>query len=178
MGDATIITPQAAATAPMDVLSSVRTPLTPKDVVLTLEKAATKGKMPGYRMGTQTGAFTTLAFGAPFDHELIGTAAAQDGRTLVTFRLRMLPKLPAFYAALIVVSVWPGVWLTESMLTTYFSWYPRNMWWTWAWYMPLTVGPLPWMWKKWVVGSRTAALTDARETITRIAELCNGEVAE
>lgn len=132
--------------------------------------------MPGFRAGAQRGEFSTLAFGAPFDHDLIGMASVEAGQTLLTFRLRMLQKLPAIYVALIAVSVWPGVWLTESMLNTYFSWYRLNIWWTCAWYIPLTVGPVPWMWKKWVIGSRNASMADALETIPRIAEICGGTV--
>lgn len=80
-------------------------------------------------------------------------------------------RMPWIYALLLIATVWPGVWVTDSMLKTYFSWYTIPTWW---WYLPLSVIPLPWMWRSFMHKSRAAADASAREVITDIAAAVGG----
>jgi hypothetical protein len=56
-----------------------------------------------------------------------------------------------------VLSVWPGVWLTDSMIRTYFPSYDYN---TNLWYIPLTVLSLVW----YGIGSWRRSAREARES--------------
>lgn len=149
-------------------LRSVDVAISPPEIIRVLDARALKGKLPGFTTRSDGPLFSTAAFASPFDHELLAYGAAEAGKTRLTFRLRMLPKLPAIMAVVLVVTLWPGVWVTHSMLATYFDWYRINIWWTCAWYVPMTIGPLPWMWTKWVKGSRRQAEDHAREVIDDI----------
>jgi hypothetical protein len=81
--------------------------------------------------------------------------------------------MPILYALLLGVSIWPGIWLTDSMLRAYFSWYRIPTWW---WYLPLTVPTSPWA--MWVAVKKSRATGNAAglELIQKIAAAVNGEV--
>lgn len=135
------------------------------EVVSTLENLARRGKLPEYRTHSGDMLFSIQAYGAPFDHHLEGFAG-QVGPTLrITLRLRMLPTLPLIFAMVAIATIWPGVWLTDSMLRTYFSWYDFQ---TWMWYLPVSILPLPWAVRGMVRKSREAAQASARETLAII----------
>jgi len=147
-----------AATPP----PALATPLDAAEVLRRLEALSRRGKLPGFEPGRDGALFTTAAFGEPFDHRLEARAEAGTLR----YSLRMLPKLPAIYAALIAFSIWPGVWLTDSMIRAYFDSYDFP---TWIWYMPITVLPLPPMVLRMLRRSRAAASEHAAELAQRIA---------
>jgi hypothetical protein len=67
-----------------------------------------------------------------------------------------------------VVSIWPGVWFTDSMLSTYFDWYPRSQWFTYAWYIPLSLLGIPAMWK-FFKHSEKKTHAESLEVIKKIA---------
>ncbi len=148
-------------------------------------KRARRGKLAEFRagaLGQHGGDFSVEAAGNPFDHRLIGTFDGDAQNTTITLRLIRLKMMPAIFAAVIIVSVWPGVWLTDSMLVTYFAWYSnwtQSMpWLTYAWYLPMSVLPLPWVWRGIVRKSRTEAVESAREMIEAITQTVDGTLED
>jgi len=155
--------------APIETPPPLTTPLTPEAVVARLDTLARRGKLAEFRPGAHGWLFELTAFGEPFDHTLQARSARHDDATTITYALRIKPKLPWIFAIILAVSVWPGVWLTDSMLRTYWTGYDFV---TWMWYLPLTILPIPWMWKRLLSKSRLAAGAHAKELAERIrAEL-------
>lgn len=161
--------------APMPVL---RAPLTPSQIVERLDKASRRGKLAGFRRSDNpTSAFHIEVFGKYFDRRLLvemspaasGTTDAAAPSTTLRFDNRVKPLRVWIFWLFILISIWPGVSLTDSILATYFSWYPREFWFTCAWYLPLTILPVPWMWlTAWRQSARVAD-SEARESIGKIA---------
>jgi hypothetical protein len=140
-----------------------------------LAVAARRGRLAGFDDRTGPALFSVAAFGDSFDYRLLATAAPANSGCDLTFSLSIVPKAPLIFGLVAVLTVWPGGWLTESMLSTYSTWYAGlPSWVTYAWYMPLTVVPLPWMWRKMHRKSRTAALDHAREQIKKIMTEADG----
>jgi len=166
--------PQVGSRPMPGTLPSVRTALGTDQVLARLDSAARRGRLPGFARCTGENLFKVVAYGEPLDHDLFARAEGHGaaGFTL-HFSLRMLRKLPIIFWVMTAVTVWPGVWLTDSMLRTYFDWYRFA---TWMWYIPLTVLPIPWMWARWVGRSRTAAHESAVEQIASVAKELGGEV--
>ena len=107
-----------------------------------------------------------------FDYELIARANTSAPGTRLSFRLHRLPKTPAIMAAAMIATIWPGLPMTDSMLRSWVASYDGLPWWaTYAWYIPLGVLPLPWMWLRWTAASKTAAAAHAAEQISTIAGL-------
>jgi hypothetical protein len=125
-------------------------------VARLLDQAARRGKLPGFRPTDSTSRFVLTDFGHPFAGIL---EAQHDGNGTIRFESRLRPGLPLLFAAILVATVWPGIWLTDSMLRMYFSWYDIPTWW---WYLPLTVPFVP-------LGM-LAALRRSRASIAREAE--------
>lgn len=134
-----------------------------------LEKQARRGRISEFERGAHGGLFSAEAFGSPFDHRVVAHAVGDAGGTLLRFELVRLRKLPLIFAVVLLITIWPGSWMTDSLLTTYFgfynTWVTRWPWLTYAWYLPLTVLPIPWMWKSWTTKSRAMAEASAREVI-------------
>ena len=146
----------------------MRTPIAPDEVVARLDKAARRGDMPGLREGASRRTFRLRIFGELFDRELIGEARpapSSPSESEIVFRVRLLPLMPTVAIVTLVFVIWPGVWLTDSMLSTYFPGFTRAVP-TWWWYIPVTVIPLPWAiraaWRK--------SCATADEEIVRAAE--------
>ncbi len=161
-------------------LPGVRSGLLAAEILSRLNTVSRRGKLAGY-VARGAAKIEVAAFGEPFDHDLRGVIEASSGvggegavgGSEIRFSLHMRPKLPVIYVLLIAVSVWPGVWLTHSMLVTYFSWYTIQTWW---WYIPLTVGPLFWMVPRMITKSRVAVRVSALEQIKKIGAAVDGVV--
>lgn len=151
-------------------LPAIATPLDAGECSLRAERLSKQGKLAGYAPGP--GLFSCAAFGAPFDYRLLAEHTAGS----VRFRAQRLRKLPTIYAGVLALTVWPGVVLTHSLLNTWFSWYPQVWWATWAWYVPLTLLPIPWAWRTVARKSRASALGHAHEQIARLAQALDGEL--
>jgi hypothetical protein len=155
-------------------LPRVRTALAPEAIVARLDFASRRGRLAGFRPGP--GLFSVAAFGQPFDRVLIADARGEEGGTVLEFRSALLLKWPAIFIAVTLFTIWPGVWLTDSLLSTYFASYP---WWglrTWMWYLPLTVLPLPWMAKGMWQKSEGLAHDSAHRAIRKIAAEVDGRI--
>lgn len=155
----------------------LRTPLA--DALGTLETAAKRGRLAGFaraEAGRSDGAaFTCAAFGSPFDGELIARAEGQEPVRLA-FTARVKPKGPVIWWIALILTVWPGVVLTETMVATLFPQWPwlwKNTWW---WYLPLTAPFVPWLGWSATAKSRRAVMASAREQIATIAKELGTEV--
>jgi hypothetical protein len=134
--------------------------------------------MAGFRAGSagdSESLFTVAAHGQPFDQDLIASyaAPASGAPGVLTFRLRLLRKLPVIFAVILAVTIWPGVYFMDQLIPGEWGWIP-----TWWWYIPTTVLPIPWMWRKTMRKSRAASEESAREAIHKIAQELGGTVSE
>lgn len=149
----TPLRPTSEAPAATQVLPEFDTALKPDEIITRLESASRRGKLAGWQSPAAKpppsgSIFSIKDFGRPFESVLIAHAAASpSGDTRLTFTTRVQPLFPAIYLIALVASVWPGVWLTDSLIRTYFTGYTFN---TYYWYLPLTVPFVPWgMWSAW-----------------------------
>ncbi|MCC6952114.1 MAG: hypothetical protein IT433_11815 [Phycisphaerales bacterium] len=155
-------------------LTEIVTPLEREEILKRLETAARRGRLPGYQPGRDGELFGAEELGHPFDFRLSVRAEGVNGGTRLTWTTRMLPKMPTIFGAVLALSVWPGVWLTDSMLRAYFSGYDYR---TWMWYLPVTVLPIPWMWRGFVRRSRESAEGLRDELMAAVSAELNGEKA-
>lgn len=170
---ATTIEEPATANAAPAGLPSLITPLEQPEVLQRLDTAARRGNLPGFQREQGPYLFSVEAFASPFEHRLFASASGENPGTRLTLTTRVLPKMPAIWAVIVAFCVWPGVWLTHSMLLTWFSsWYPKAQWITWAWYIPLTVLPLLWtlprMWRKCKAEAHADALAQVDRLTTHL----------
>lgn len=136
------------------------------DVILArAEQLARRGKLPGFERAGEGWLFRTAAFGAPFDYTLLARTASEGPGRVMRFELRLRLRAPLIAFVVTVLTIWPGVWLTDSMLRTYFSGYDYR---TWMWYLPLSVLPLPWYFPRALRKSREAAVDHAMELVERL----------
>lgn len=155
-------------------------PMSPDEVIARLDTASRRGRLPGFRARPPGALFQTDAWGTPFDSDLFAHAGTLDAGVRLKFDVRLRRRLPSIYAVLLVLTVWPGAPLTDSLLRMWFDWYHRLTqidffqtgsfeWFTYAWYIPLCVPPLPFMWKGWMRRSHMSARVSALEMIAKIA---------
>jgi hypothetical protein len=144
-------------------LPTILTSLGDADVIARLLALSKKGKLAGFVAGGR-GLFEAEAYGTMFDYRLV---ALREGGAL-RFEVRPVWKLPIILGIVLALAAGPGLWLTHSMMVTYFSWYTLSLAWTAVWYEILTIVPLPWYIRREWRRSRESAMTHARETIPRI----------
>lgn len=183
MTTTTTTDPQAQAiTTPgridWNALPRVACEATQAQAVERLTVASRRGRMPGFRAGRagDAFAFSAAVWGAPFDRELHGTFHAVEGgkgggSSEIRFTSPLLLKTPIIFAIVIAFSIWPGVWLTDSLIPGEWGWIA-----TWKWYLPITILPLfyylPKSWNK----STKAAWASAHESIVAIAKELDGTI--
>lgn len=148
----------------------VESSLTPGEVMERARQMSKRGKLPGFAATSST-QFQADAFATPFEHTLFCEIHASGQGSRLVFHATMNKRTPWIYALTLIATVWPGVWVTDSMLKTYFSWYTIPTWW---WYLPLSVIPLPWMWRSFMHKSRASADASAREVIADLATVVGG----
>ena len=122
----------------------MRVPVHKDDAVWKLEVMSRRGRLPGFRR--EVGGFSVAAHGTPFDKTLRMRAEGEAGAEGAVFKadLRLDRRMPSITLVIFVLTVWPGVMLTDSFLVGHFEFYAR--WYdngdglqTWWWYVPLTV---------------------------------------
>lgn len=184
----TISNPTASGALPM-----VRTKLGPAEVSARLQTASKRGRMPGFAAARGRAAeglsggqgpadphgrllCTLDAFGTPFDGvlELRAERAVVAGGSVLRGEAKLKPTMPWVFAVMLLLSIWPGVVLTESLVATFI---PGDFWkWTWWWYMPLTVPTSPWaMWVA-IKRSRACMAASAVESLQKVAAEVEGEL--
>lgn len=156
-----------------ETLSPITCAMAPSEAINALERLSKRGKLAGFRRIGER-AFAAAAHGTPFDRELVGTVEATGEGSRVAWSMRWKRTIPAIFAATLIVSVWPGLPLTDSILSTYWGWYSgvtgSGGWLrTWMWYLPLTVPFAPLAWRSAIKKSRRSSIEHARETIEKIA---------
>ncbi|MBK7405638.1 MAG: hypothetical protein IPJ41_13695 [Phycisphaerales bacterium] len=158
---------------------SIATGLGGAEIIDRLRKAGRRGKLPGFD-SKDARAFRLDCDAVPFEHELRGSIVDQgESGAVVRVRLARKPVIPAVFAITLVLTVWPGVWLTDSLMATYWSAYGRwaesMPWLTYAWYLPTTALPLPWMWRSLVRKSRAGAAESAGKILPVLRDLLGTE---
>lgn len=171
--------PQISDQHPQTVV--LRSPLSASDVLGRLGRASRLGRLPGYAP-RGAAAFSVEADALPFVHELVGAIEERAGEgSVVRLSMRRVGRMPLLFAAVIALTIWPGVWLTDSLMATYWSaygrWSQEMPWLTYAWYMPITVLPLPWAWRSMSRKSRAEAAESGRKQVVAIAEAIEGTAA-
>lgn len=166
--------------AMLEDLPEVKTPHDAAECVKRARRLSTRGKLPGFVDTSEAGPglFTCAAFGAPFDYRLVIDHWNIGAFNAITFRAERLKKLPTIFAIVLAITVWPGVVFTDSLLNTWFGWYPNPWWFTWAWYIPLTLIPIPWIWRSVANKSRASALLHGHEQIDKIIAAIDGEIMD
>lgn len=170
--------PAAAQPSPT-ALPAVRSPLSGIEVVKRLDEAARRGRLPGFTRGPGDGQFQLADFGAPFESILHGRTVLSGSGCEVRFHTRLKPLAPWIFFAVLVLTVWPGVWLTDSMLKTYFDGYaakPDSIQ-TWWWYVPLTIICIPLSMLPALKKSRASAHKEALALIEKIGTLASAPSA-
>ena len=139
-----------------------------------LERLSKKGKLPGFVRAGDGGLFSVDAQGAPFDRRLVGEAVEKDGQTQLRWRLVTPRKWPIGIALVLVLTVWPGLPITDSLMQTYlpesYGAWTSGWFKTWMWYLPITVLPIPWFWKSTFAKMRASTLEHAIETRAKIRD--------
>lgn len=159
----------------------MRVPVHKDDAVWKLEVMSRRGRLPGFRR--EVGGFSVAAHGTPFDKTLRMRAEGETGAEGAVFKadLHLDRRMPSITLVIFVLTVWPGVMLTDSFLVGHFEFYAR--WYdngdglqTWWWYVPLTVVSLVMAWFGALKKSHASAGKSARETIGKITDELGGEV--
>lgn len=148
-------------------LPSVASPLSPVQIIERLSRESKRGRLAGFRVIEPGNIAAVTAFGGVYDYDLLIHVSPCATGSRIAFEMHLLRKIPIIAVLLIVVSVFPGLQLTHSMLSIYFTWYTIDTWW---WYLPLVALSLPFMWKQFKA-SRAEAHRDARVTIGKIEGL-------
>ncbi|MDX2115662.1 MAG: hypothetical protein SFZ24_08595 [Planctomycetota bacterium] len=150
----------------------IRSPLGGEALIDRLSKMSKRGKLAGFERRPAEGGFRVLAFGGVYDYELVGRVSGEGSGSVVRFEMRVLKKMPIAAVVILVLTVFPGLPLTDSMLSTYFDWYRIETWW---WYLPLVALMIPMMWKQYRA-SASAARVDGAEVIGKMAREVEGAV--
>src|SRR5262249_23055227 len=155
----------------------VHTDLSPDQAVERLRTASRRGRLAGFAAPSKYGGlFSAAAFGRPFDEVLIGEASQRPGGgTDLRFRTHLLRGLPALYVAVLIFPIGPGVYSMDELIAQFLPglWHP---WVTYYWYIPLTVIPLPWIWRGLRRKSRAAAHDAGHEAVRKIAAEIDGVI--
>ncbi len=141
-----------------------------------LERRSRRGRLPGFQR-TGTSACTFAAHGSIYDRTVLVSPAPprEDGSHRLAFAARLDRKFPVIVIAALVLALFPGVVLTHSLLDVYFGWYSIGFWWTFAWYVPLTLLAVPVLWKQFKA-SELASRAHAEQTITTIADQLDARI--
>jgi hypothetical protein len=157
--------------------AELHSPLNPDDARAALTQAGLRGRLPGFAR-RDGHAFRLDCDAIPFDYELLGELHPADAGSRVTLRARRRPLMPWIFAVTLIFTVWPGVWLTDSLLdvywTSYANWSRAMPWLTYAWYLPTTALPLPWLWRG--LTGKSAAM--AGESAVKMTEALRAVLAE
>jgi hypothetical protein len=164
-----------------DALPDVILPVPDERLISCLDAMARKGRLAGFAaLAPGAGArFSAAAIGSPFEGDVRGTCVpgAPEGQTRVRFAARVRPTMFWIGAIILVLTVWPGVVLTESLVASNF---PNSSAWeyTWYWYIPMTAPFVPWaLWSAWK-RSTASVRESSRKVIAQLAKELGGRVIE
>lgn len=173
---------------------TVLSPLTGEAIVAACNKAARRGELPGFaplaaagaaRLTKATGPgsdgdplFTAEADSQPFDATILATALGAGGAPGTTVRLSVSlnRKMPLIYWIVLIVSVWPGVIVTETaikMIVPGWRWLWET---TWYWYLPLSIVSIPMVLIPSYRKSKASARASLQKEGVRIAKIISGRI--
>ncbi len=151
-------------------LPSIETPHSGDEIRERLRAMSKRGKLPGFEPDEPGALCSVAAHGTPFDSKLL--LHLRDG--VLSFECRVLPMMPRVFVLLLVITVWPGLPLTETFLSS-FDWYNGLMGSigieTWHWYLPLTTLPAPFAYLGAMKKSCQSAHGSALEAIEKIRSI-------
>ncbi|MFG0243711.1 MAG: hypothetical protein ACF8R9_13070 [Phycisphaerales bacterium JB054] len=175
---------------------TISDPLSPDGVVVSshlakaealkaLERAGRRGRLPGFAC-LEGDAFRLDCDSIPFEHEIVARVVSGEktaaGGCRFAMSVRRKRLMPTIFAATLILTVWPGVWLTDSLIATYWSayghWTESMPWLTYAWYLPIAALPLPWVWKALVTKSASMARESARAQVDAVRSELNPDPAD
>lgn len=150
-------------------LPALAVELSPTAILSKLEEASRRGRLAGFEQGEKGVLFKTCVFSTPFEGELLARSEpTESGGTRLRFSTRMNKKLLTVFVVILLVSIWPGLPVTESLLASLVpSWR-----WLWSttiwWYLPLAVIGAPW--SLWVAidRSRKEMAVSAVEMVAKV----------
>lgn len=157
--------------------------LTPDAAIARLDAMAKRGRLAGFVR--TPGGFAVDAFGEEFNATLFGDVTADGTGAQIRWRVRLRRMAPIIWTVVFAAAIFPGVLLTDSFLLG-LGWYAAmadatglsQPWFTVAWYVPLSVIPLPWYVPGLIKKNRAAMAASASEAAAKIAaELGAGERA-
>ncbi|MCU0688392.1 MAG: hypothetical protein MUE97_01420 [Phycisphaerales bacterium] len=157
----------------MALPDSCEVALSAEAIVAKLDAAARRGKLAGFA-ACKPGSgelFVADAFGTPFEGVLVGMAQPAGTGTRLVFARRLKPVWPWGFGIVLVLSVWPGVELTESVLAAMF---PGATWlWqtTYYWYLPLAIVGGIFGWIGAIKKSRLTVAVSSHETADKVKAL-------
>ena len=141
-----------------------------------LAVASRRGRLPGFEARPAGGGlFAVAAHGHPFDGVLTGEYQADQGGGRMRFRLALHRKLPVIFAAVLLLTIWPGAYFMDELIAQFTPGWWRP-WVTYYWYLPLTALPAPWIWASLMRRSRVSIHAASVEAIGTIAKELGGEV--
>jgi hypothetical protein len=154
-------------------VGEVVTRLAPAEILARLDTASRRGRLPGFTARPREGILFTLELhGQPFDGLMTASASqTADGGSVLALRWRMRPQLPLLFMAVLIATIWPGVYFMDRLIPGSWTWIPAfGSWWpaTWWWYIPLTALPLPFAWRVLMRRSRAALEAAAAEAVEKV----------
>lgn len=165
--------PGVNGTIDWNLLPAIVSPLAPAEAMDKLRVASKRGRMPGFEQ-RGPGTFSVELFGTPWDRLLEGAIAAEGTGSSVRFVRRDKRLVPGLWLAALVLSVWPGVILTDALIPASWGWIGTHV---WAWYLPLTIIGNVWTWI-WAVRKADATTkASAAESIAAVASEISGRVS-
>lgn len=170
---ATMSEPEPQQTTPAFTPRRVISPLGTPEALTRITSLSKRGKLAGFEKRGERG-FHAAVHGKPFDSLLLCELSETGTGSAIEASVRLRRGLPWVFGIVVALSVWPGVLLTDSLMNTWFSWYPNETWKTYVWYVPLTVLPLPWMVRKVMRQSRSSGAEHAAEQIEKIRAAVDG----
>lgn len=168
---------QDGAAGLMGALPAVLCALTPAEVLDRLSTASRRGRMPGFHNHNQPGGvlFSVAAFGQPFDGELRVRAAARPGGSTLRSEERILRRTPAIFILALAFAVWPGEYFMDQLMIQFLPGVRDAVPTAW-WYLPVTILPIPWLWRAVMRRTRESVRASALHAIERIAAELGGRV--
>lgn len=167
----------ADAKQPLSV-GELRAPMHRDEAIWKLEVMSRRGRLPGFRK-TLTGC-GVAAHGKPFDMVMyLDGVEREGGQAAFTTRLLLERRVPAIAAVIFVLTVFPGVLLTDSFMRLHLDFYGR---WTndglqtWWWYIPLSVVSLVWAWFSAIAKSKKSGAESGEQALAKIAAELGGTV--
>ncbi len=145
-------------------LGAVETELSPEELHKRLLTEARRGRLDGYEK-TDEG-FMLDALGTPFEYDLLAKLRREGARTVVSFSMSIRRGLPIVFVVVLLMTVEPGRYFTDKLIPGRWGWIDTRL-----WYYPLTIIPLPFVWRVCVRKSRESAAKHAREQVEKVKKV-------